>query len=144
MSLVLEKREYQDQAVAHSLDFLMQKKKRNGIVIMPCGAGKSIVAARIVLGLDGPQLPGVTTGERRSPEIEEAAERWEDTKLAKAKAVKAHQDADDILVTVMRKKKRTHYSRSTFGVVSVPEPKIRAKFAREKQESLKPKSRKRI
>lgn len=56
MSLVLEKREYQDQAVAHSLDFLMQKKKRNGIVVMPCGAGKSIVAARIVLGLDGPAI----------------------------------------------------------------------------------------
>lgn len=83
------------------------------------------------------ELPTMSTSERRSPEIEEAAERWEETKLAKAKAVKAHQEADDILVTVMRKKKRTHYSRSTFGAVTVPEPKIHAKFAREKQEPAK-------
>ena len=87
------------------------------------------------------ELPGVTTGERRSPEIEEAAEHWEDTKLAKAKATKEHQEADDALVAVMRKKNRILYSRSTFGTVKIPETKIHAQFTREKKEPAK-KSRK--
>jgi len=56
MALVLEDREYQNQAVAHSLAFLTQKKKRNGIVIIPCGGGKSLIAAKIMLGLDGPAV----------------------------------------------------------------------------------------
>lgn len=54
--LVLEKREYQDQCVDLSIDFLMQKKPRNGIVIIPPGGGKSLIAARIILGLDGPAV----------------------------------------------------------------------------------------
>lgn len=56
MTLVLEQRPYQDRCVEASLDFLTQKKRRNGIVVLPCGAGKSICAARIILGLDGPAV----------------------------------------------------------------------------------------
>jgi len=56
MSLILEKREYQDQAVDLGIQFLTQKKPRNGIVIVPCGGGKSLIAARIILGLDGPAV----------------------------------------------------------------------------------------
>src|SRR2546429_7616509 len=56
MGIVLQDREYQNLAVGHSLEFLMQKKKRNGIVIVPCGGGKSLIAARIILGLDAPAI----------------------------------------------------------------------------------------
>lgn len=56
MTVVLEDREYQNLAVGRSLDFLTQKKKLNGIVIIPCGGGKSLVAARILLGLDAPAM----------------------------------------------------------------------------------------
>lgn len=123
-------------------------KKQQGAAQQPKSEGDAAEAAPATPKAGAPQasfkragkqgeLPGVTTGERRSPEIEEAAERWEDTKLAKAKATKAHQEADDILVTVMRKKKRTRYSRTTFGVVEVPDPKIHARFSREKKEPVK-------
>lgn len=56
MTLVLEDREYQNEAVGRSLDFLTQKKRVNGIAVVPCGGGKSLIAARILLGLDAPAL----------------------------------------------------------------------------------------
>lgn len=56
MALVLEKRGYQEEAIAAGVAFLTQPKKRNGIIIVPCGGGKSLIAARIILGLDAPAI----------------------------------------------------------------------------------------
>lgn len=56
MSIVLQDREYQNQAVDRSLEFLGDRKKKNGIVIVPTGGGKSLIAARIALGLDAPTI----------------------------------------------------------------------------------------
>lgn len=58
MTFVLENREYQDRCVAACLAFMQQprKKKRHGVAVLPCGSGKSLIAARVILGLDAPAI----------------------------------------------------------------------------------------
>lgn len=49
-------RPYQESAVDAAVRFLTSSKKRNGIEILPTGAGKSLVIASIVKELDGPSI----------------------------------------------------------------------------------------
>lgn len=51
MTLILEDREYQNLAVSRGVEFLLQKKKRNGLVYMPTGSGKSLVIGRTAIEL---------------------------------------------------------------------------------------------
>lgn len=81
------------------------------------------------------ELPGIKTGERKIQEIETLAEKFEETKLAKAAADKDHKESDELLVAAMRRKKRVFYSRSTWGAVSVPDPIVHARFKREKKKA---------
>lgn len=78
------------------------------------------------------ELPGVQTSSRKIVEIEDLADKWEDAKIALKDAREAFQDADDNLVASMRRHGKSVYSRATYGKVEVPDPKIHAKFKREK------------
>ena len=49
-------REYQRQAVERVVAYLQQPTKRNGVLILPTGAGKSLVIAAIAYQLDSPVL----------------------------------------------------------------------------------------
>lgn len=49
-------RKYQNDAVDAGVDFLLNKKKENGIVVLPTGSGKSLVNAGIVKKLGEPTL----------------------------------------------------------------------------------------
>ncbi len=49
-------RTYQAEAVESGVDFLLSERKRNGLIVLPCGAGKSLVIANIARQLDGPCL----------------------------------------------------------------------------------------
>ncbi len=51
-----EIRDYQKAAVDAGVEFLKSKSKRNGIMVLPTGCGKSLVIANIALGLDSPVL----------------------------------------------------------------------------------------
>lgn len=51
-----ERRQYQVEAWEAGSAFLLSPKKRNGIIVMPTGSGKSPVIANIVQRLDGPCL----------------------------------------------------------------------------------------
>lgn len=54
MTLVL--RDYQIAAIQAGIGFLTQKKKRNGLMVIPCGGGKSLIAAGIIEGLNAPAI----------------------------------------------------------------------------------------
>lgn len=98
--------------------------------------------AQAVVSRSGPakqgDLPGVEVSKRKIQEIEDLAEIWEVKKKEKEDAHAAFLDADENLVVSMRKHNRTSYSRQTFGKVTVPDPKIHAKFKREKTKAPKP------
>ena len=47
-------RPYQEESVTRSVQFLLQKKPKNGIVIIPSGGGKSLCIASLVKRLDAP------------------------------------------------------------------------------------------
>jgi DNA repair protein RadD len=50
-------RDYQEESVEKSLEFLLNpEEKNNGLIILPTGAGKSLVIAYIALLLDSPVL----------------------------------------------------------------------------------------
>jgi DNA repair protein RadD len=49
-------RQYQQEAVDAGVDFLLSERKRNGLIVLPCGSGKSLVIANIAQQLDGPCL----------------------------------------------------------------------------------------
>lgn len=49
-------REYQREAVDAAMRFFEGKNKRNGIIVLPTGAGKSLVIANIAYRLDAPVL----------------------------------------------------------------------------------------
>lgn len=49
-------RQYQSEAVDAGAAFLASERKRNGLIVLPCGAGKSLVIANIARQLDGPCL----------------------------------------------------------------------------------------
>lgn len=50
-------RDYQEESVEKSLEFLLNpEEKNNGLIILPTGAGKSLVIAYIALLLDAPVL----------------------------------------------------------------------------------------
>lgn len=49
-------RDYQRQAVDRAVAYLQQPTKRNGVLILPTGAGKSLVIAAIAYKLDSPVL----------------------------------------------------------------------------------------
>lgn len=49
-------REYQRQAVERAVAYLQHPTKRNGVLILPTGAGKSLVIAAIAYQLDSPVL----------------------------------------------------------------------------------------
>jgi len=49
-------RQYQKEAVDAGIQFLLSKRKRNGIIVAPTGCGKSILIAEIAKALDGPCL----------------------------------------------------------------------------------------
>ena len=51
-----ELRDYQRQAVDASVRFFLGNTTRNGIIVLPTGAGKSLVIANIALRLDEPLL----------------------------------------------------------------------------------------
>lgn len=51
-----ELRDYQKQAVEAAASFFSDGKKRNGVIVLPTGAGKSLVIANIALRLDAPVL----------------------------------------------------------------------------------------
>lgn len=51
-----ELRDYQKQAVDAAVRFFLGNTKRNGIIVLPTGAGKSLVIANIALRLDEPLL----------------------------------------------------------------------------------------
>lgn len=78
------------------------------------------------------ELPGVQTSSRKVAEIEDLADKWDDAKATLKDAREAFQDADDNLVASMRRHGKSVYSRQTWGKVEVPDPKIHAKFKREK------------
>lgn len=49
-------RDYQRQAVDRAVEYLQHPSKNNGVVILPTGAGKSLVIAAIAYRLDSPVL----------------------------------------------------------------------------------------
>lgn len=49
-------RDYQRQAVDNAVMYMQQPTKRNGVLILPTGAGKSLVIAAIAYKLDSPVL----------------------------------------------------------------------------------------
>lgn len=49
-------RQYQIEASQAGIDFMLSARKRNGIIVCPTGAGKSLIIAAITQGLDGPVL----------------------------------------------------------------------------------------
>ena len=49
-------RTYQTEAVEASVEFLRNPRKKNGILVLPTGSGKSLVIANIVAQLDAPCL----------------------------------------------------------------------------------------
>lgn len=49
-------RDYQRRAVDVAVDFFQAKGKRNGIIVLPTGSGKSLVIANIACTLDAPVL----------------------------------------------------------------------------------------
>lgn len=102
--------------------------KKGGISKKPRGP-KAVVSR--TLAKQG-ELPGLKMGTRKIAEIEDLAEKWEDAKLAKKASDEAFQDADDLLVASMRRHERSSYSRTTWGSVSIADPKIHARFKREK------------
>lgn len=46
-------RPYQEDAIKRGVDFFKEKKKYNGLLILPTGSGKSLVIANIAAGLEG-------------------------------------------------------------------------------------------
>lgn len=46
-------RDYQQQASDAAINFFKSKRERNGILVLPTGAGKSLVIADIAHRLDG-------------------------------------------------------------------------------------------
>ena len=51
-----ELRDYQRQAVDVAVNFFQTGNKKNGIIVLPTGAGKSLVIANIAYRLDAPVL----------------------------------------------------------------------------------------
>ena len=51
-----ELRDYQKQAVDVAVNFFQTGNKKNGIIVLPTGAGKSLVIANIAYRLDAPVL----------------------------------------------------------------------------------------
>lgn len=51
-----ELRDYQRQAVDAAVRFFVSNTRRNGIIVLPTGSGKSLVIANIALRLDAPLL----------------------------------------------------------------------------------------
>ena len=51
-----ELRDYQRQAVDAAVRFFVSNSRRNGIIVLPTGSGKSLVIANIALRLDAPLL----------------------------------------------------------------------------------------
>jgi len=49
-------RNYQQEAVDAGVGFLLGQRKRNGLIVLPTGSGKSLVIAGIAERLDGPVL----------------------------------------------------------------------------------------
>lgn len=78
------------------------------------------------------ELPGVQTSKRKVVEIETLAEELETRKDEKKAADDRFKDAEENLIVSMKKHDRVHYSRSTWGSVSISERKESAKFKREK------------
>lgn len=56
MALTLEKREYQDEAVAAGVSFMLDGSRKNGIIVAPTGCGKSVILSRIAAELGEPLL----------------------------------------------------------------------------------------
>lgn len=46
-------RQYQQEAITRAVDFFHSKEKKNGLLILPTGSGKSVVIANIAAGLTG-------------------------------------------------------------------------------------------
>jgi DNA repair protein RadD len=51
-----ELRTYQAEAAQAGIEFLLNARKRNGIIVAPTGCGKSLIISAIARGLDGPCL----------------------------------------------------------------------------------------
>lgn len=49
-------RPYQNESVDAGVDFLLNKKKENGVIVLPTGSGKSLVNANIIKKLGEPTL----------------------------------------------------------------------------------------
>lgn len=49
-------RQYQIEAVQAAVEFLLDGRQKNGLVVLPCGAGKSLVITKIAQRLDAPLL----------------------------------------------------------------------------------------
>jgi DNA repair protein RadD len=49
-------RQYQAESVAAGAEFLLSERKRNGLIVLPTGSGKSLVIAGIAERLDGAVL----------------------------------------------------------------------------------------
>lgn len=49
-------RPYQNESVDTGVDFLLNKKKENGVIVLPTGSGKSLVNANIIKKLGEPTL----------------------------------------------------------------------------------------
>lgn len=54
--IMYELRDYQKQAVETAVSFFSTGNKRNGVIVLPTGAGKSLVIANIAHRLDAPVL----------------------------------------------------------------------------------------
>ena len=53
---MFELRQYQSEAVESAVGFLLDGSSKNGLIVLPCGAGKSLVLANIAQQLDAPVL----------------------------------------------------------------------------------------
>lgn len=54
--MAFQPRPYQTEAIEKAVSFFKQSKKKNGILILPTGSGKSVVIANIAGGLEGKTL----------------------------------------------------------------------------------------
>ena len=73
------------------------------------------------------ELPGVEPSERRIPELEDLGDEladWED-KLAEVKH--RRQDAEDSLISAMKRHEKAYYSRQTWGSIILKQAAEKAK-----------------